>query len=110
LIPIKERALAAEGSGGEVFINNSNVLPETIKVLSDTYGSQWADSVLKTAYYTYGIDSVAKKIWRTNGSQFEIISDFKVEKFLLDNIPMGENDTDVYIGLKNIKTHYNAGK
>lgn len=110
LIPVNERALAAEGSGGNVFINTSNVLPETLKVLSDMYGSQWKDSIVKTPYYIYGVDAVAKKIWRTNGSQFQIISDFKVEKFLLENIPIGENDTEVTLGLKNISTHYNAGK
>jgi hypothetical protein len=38
------------------------------------YGSQWADSVMKVpgqsgnnSIYVYGVDTVAKKIWRTNG-------------------------------------------
>lgn len=110
LIPVNERALAAEGSGGEVYINNSNVLPETPRILSDMYGSQWKQSIVKTPYYIYGVDVARKKIWRTNGSQFEIISDFRVEKFLVENLPIQENDTLPFIGLKNIVTHYNANK
>ena len=76
LIPVNERAVAGEGSGGNVFINTSNVLPENPKMLSDTYGTQWPESVVQTPYFVYGVDTVGKKIWRTNGDQFEIISDF----------------------------------
>ncbi|MGM9965217.1 MAG: hypothetical protein ACI32Z_08775 [Clostridium sp.] len=39
LIPINERAIAGEGSGGNVYINTSNVLPENPKIISDTFGS-----------------------------------------------------------------------
>nr|DAT46343.1 MAG TPA: trimer Lung surfactant protein D coiled-coil trimerization [Caudoviricetes sp.] len=31
------------------------------------YGSQWQESIIKTPYYVYGVDTVGKKIWRTNG-------------------------------------------
>ena len=110
LIPVNERALAAEGSGGEVYINNSNVLPETPKILSDMFGSQWAESIVKTPYYVYGVDAARKKIWRTNGAQFEVISDFRVEKFLLDNLTIDNNDVLPVLGIKNIVTHYNANK
>jgi hypothetical protein len=66
-LPIKERVLASEGAGGQVFINNNNVLPETMRIINDSIGSQWADSIIKTPYYVYGIDTTVKKIWRTNG-------------------------------------------
>jgi hypothetical protein len=39
LLPIKERTLTGEGAGGNVYINTNNVLPTTMNVLSDTYGS-----------------------------------------------------------------------
>lgn len=110
IIPVNERAVAGEGAGGNVFINTSNVLPENPKMLSDMYGSQWAESVLKTPYYVYGVDTVGKKIWRTNGSQFEIISDFKIQKFLNDNISLTERELEPIIGVRNVKTHYNAFK
>lgn len=110
IIPVNERAVAGEGAGGNVFINTSNVLPENPKMLSDMYGSQWAESVLKTPYYVYGVDTVGKKIWRTNGSQFEIISDFKIQKFLNDNISLTERELEPIVGVRNVKTHYNAFK
>lgn len=110
LIPVNERAVAGKGSGGDVFINTSNVLPENPKMLSDMYGTQWAESVIKTPYYVYGVDTVGKKIWRTNGSQFEIISDFKIQAFLNDNITLTERELTPIIGVRNVKTHYNAYK
>ena len=111
LLPVNERALAATGSGGEVFINNSNVLPDALNaIISDKFGSQWADSVIKTPYYVYGVDASTKKIWRTNGKTLQILSDMKVEKFLKENIPLAENDSTPYIGIKNVKTHYNQTK
>ena len=33
--------------------------------------------------YVYGVDTVAKKIWRVKGQEIEILSDFKVNKFLI---------------------------
>lgn len=47
LIPVNERAVAGEGAGGNIFINTSNVLPENPKMLSDTFGTQWGESVIK---------------------------------------------------------------
>lgn len=110
LIPVNERAVAGEGSGGNVFINTSNVLPENPKMLSDTYGTQWPESVVQTPYFVYGVDTVGKKIWRTNGDQFEIISDFKIEEFLNENITLSEREMTPIIGVRNVKGHYNAFK
>ena len=110
LIPVNERAIAASGSGGDVFINTSNVLPENPRIISDKYGSQWADSIIKTPYFIYGLDAVNKKIWRTDGERLEIISDFKVQKFLNDNITLTERELTPIMGIRNIKTHYNAFK
>jgi len=68
LIPVNERAVAGQGQGGNVYINTSNVLPENPKIISDTYGSNFADSIIKTPRFVYGVDTVAKKIWRTDGN------------------------------------------
>ena len=110
LIPVNERAVAASGSGGQVFINTNNVLPDNPRIISDKYGSQWSESIIKTPYYIYGLDAVARKIWRTDGERIEIISDFKVQKFLNDNITLTERELTPIIGIRNIKTHYNAFK
>lgn len=111
LLPVNERIQTGEGDGGAIFINTKNVLPENPQmVLSDIIGSQWAESVVKTPYAVYGVDTVAKKIWRTDGQQLETISDFKVNKFLVDNLSLSERETTPIIGIRNVKTHYNANK
>lgn len=110
LIPVNERAVAGHGAGGNVFINTSSVLPENPMVLSDMFGSQWSESIVKTPFYVYGVDTVAKKIWKTDGNKVEIISDLRVQKFLVDNISLTETETEPIIGVRNVKTHYNAYK
>ena len=111
LLPVNERIQTGEGDGGAIFINTKNVLPENPQVvLSDMIGSQWAESVVKTPYAVYGVDTVAKKIWRTDGQHLETISDFKVNKFLVDNLSLSERETTPIIGIRNVKTHYNANK
>ena len=117
LIPVNERAVAGEGSGGNVYINTSNVLPENPKIISDMFGSQWPESVLKvpgktgdSAQLVYGVDTVAKKIWCTDGNTLTCISDFKVQEFLNNNITLGERELTPKIGIRNVKTVYNAFK
>ena len=110
LISVNERALAAEGQGGNIYINTSNVLPENPKVISDTFGSQWKESIIKTPLGVYGVDTVAKKIWRTNGTDFECISDFKIQEFLNQNISLSERELSPIVGIRNVKTHYNINK
>lgn len=109
-IPVNERAVAGEGAGGTVYINTSNVLPENPKIISDKYGSQWKESIIKTPYGIYGVDTISKKIWRTNGESFECISDFIVQKFLNNSITLTERELDPIIGVRNVKTHYNEFK
>lgn len=110
LLSINERALAGEGSGGPIYINTNNVLPETPKNISDTYGSQWKDSIIKTPKAVYGVDTIAKKIWRTDGTKLEIISDFRIQEFLNNNISLTERELTPIIGIRNVKSHFNKFK
>jgi hypothetical protein len=117
LIPVNERAVAGEGAGGNIYINTSNVLPENPKIISDMFGSQWPESILKvpgktgdSAQYVYGVDTIAKKIWRTDGNTLTCISDFRVQEFLNKNITPGERELTPKIGIRNVKTVYNAFK
>lgn len=110
LIPVNERAMMKNESGENVYINTDTVLPKNPKVLSNSFGSLWAGSIKATSKYIYGIDTVAKKIWRTDGKTFEIISDLKVQQFLNDKILLKETDTLETLGKNVIKTHYNAFK
>ena len=98
-------------------VATSKVLPEAPTVISDMFGSQWADSILKTpgkrgdsTQYVYGVDTVAKKIWKTDGSSLICISDVKVQEFLNNNITLGERETTPILGVRNVKTCYNSYK
>lgn len=108
---INERILAGQSDGEPVFINTNNVLPEELTIITDTYGTQWPDSVVKSENgYVYGVDTIAKKLWRVKGQQIELLSDFRVNQFLNENITLGEKELYPIIGLKNVKTHYNNNK
>lgn len=110
LLPIRERTLTGQGAGGNVYINTNNVLPETMNVLSDSFGSQWKDSIIQTPQGVYGVDTVAKKIWKATGDSFKIISDFAIQEFLNNNISLTERELDPIIGVRNVKSHYNKYK
>ena len=116
LIPVNERAVAAQGQGGMAYINTSNVLPEHPNIISESYGSQWADSILVTPQdgeigaQVFGVDTVAKKIWRVQNSSFQILSNVTVQEFLNRNITLGERELTPILGIRNVKTTYNAFK
>lgn len=114
IAPVNQQVV--QQSAGQ-FIAASKVLPEAPTVISDMFGSQWADSVLKvpgltgdSKQYVYGVDTVAKKIWRTDGNQLECISDSRVQEFLNNNITLSERELTPKLGIHNVKTCYNAYK
>lgn len=110
MIPVNERALVKNEMGEDVYINTDTVLPKNPKELSNNYGSLWYDSIVVSPRFIYGIDTVAKKIWRTNGESFEVISDLKIQSFLNNNIKLFSVDTDRTPGIHSIKSHFNAFK
>lgn len=109
ILPVHERIQSGNGQG-EIYINQKNVLPEFPIVITDSFGSMWKDSVISTKSGVYGVDTVAKKIWKYNGQSFVNISDLKVQKFLNDHIDLSEFDKQEYVGHINVKTHYNQFK
>lgn len=109
-IPIKEKGQIGQGEGGPIYLNSIDILPEKPLMLSKIYGSQWKDSIIKSQRFIYGVDTVGKKIWRTDGREFHIISDFKIQKFLNDNISLSERERSPIMGIRNVKSHYNAFK
>ena len=114
LAEVNPQAIANQNGA---YVSNANVLPEKLHIISDMYGSQWADSVMKVPgqsgnnnIYVYGVDTVAKKIWRTDGQRLVCISDQKVQEFLNNNITLGERELTPKLGIRNVKTCYNAFK
>ena len=99
---------------GLVSINNTTDKPSQVlsdlDMISDVYGSQWGESVIKTPSGIYGVDTVAKKIWRVRSGQIELISDLKVQEFLNQNITLSERELTPVLGVRNVKTFYNAFK
>ena len=99
---------------GLVSINNSAEHPSQVlsdlNMITDTFGSQWKDSVIKTPGGIYGVDTVAKKIWRIKQGQIELISDLKVQEFLNQNITLSERELTPLLGVRNVKTVYNEFK
>ena len=85
-------------------------LPPSCTMLSENIGSIWKDSILTTEQGIYGVDSVAKCIWKISANGLQILSEMHIEKFLIDNLDMSEFETTPFIGHRNIKTHFNAFK
>ena len=107
LVPVNPKALMQTTTGEAIHIYGHGVLPDEMTVISQDYGSKYEHSVLRTPIGIYGIDVDAKKVWRFSDKQgFETISDMKVETYLKDNLESYE----VEIGVKDIRTHYNAKK
>lgn len=110
IAPINERIMTGGGTGGNVYINTGNVLPEILNMITTDYGTQWPESVVQTPHGVYGIDTVAKKLWKYDGNQIELLSDDRVQQFLNNNITLTENELTPIVGVRNVKTHYNAFK
>ena len=108
IIPINEKALLQTTTEQTIHIYGHGVLPEQMTIVSQDYGSKYADSVIKTPIGIYGIDTDAKKIWRfSSNSGFETLSDMKIETFLNKNLlPNYSIDIDKC----DVRTHYNAFK
>lgn len=86
-------------------------LPAEVSVVTQDIGSMWKDSVIQTQGYIYGLDTVAKILWRIDSSgKFTNLSQIRVEKFLIDSIDLSEFVRSPYVGRVNVKSHYNAFK
>ena len=109
ILPV-DRSIKTEQEASP-YLASRNVLPAQVTTLSKDFGSMWKNSVLQTPNNTiYGVDTVGKKIWRTNGQNVEFISDHYVTKFLNDFIDLSEFDYRAYQGHLDVKTHYNNFK
>ena len=114
ILPVNERVESGQGIGGPVFVNSNKILPDVPSMISDKFGSCWKDSIIKTPYAIYGVDTSTKKIWKITGSTtlptLSVISDFKIENFLKEHLDVDDTEQQIQIALRNVKSHYNQTK
>lgn len=110
IIPVNEKALIQTTEGQNIHMYGAGVLQKKITLISDIYGSSWKDSIIRTPRALYGVDTYAKKIWKFSSNGFELISEFKIQSFLNDNINLKQLEKEVLLGVRNVKTHFNAFK
>lgn len=110
MLPV-DRSTKSE-SDATPYLASRNVLPAQVSIITSDYGSMWKDSILKVpdSPVLFGVDTVARKIWKLSTNGIEFISDHVVTKFLNDFIDLSEYDFEEYQGHINVKTHYNAFK
>lgn len=110
ILPINEKALMQTTTEQSIHIYGHGVLPDQLSIISQDFGSLWADSIIRTPIGIYGVDTAAKKIWRFSDSKgFETLSDMKVQRFLNDNINLGLTKQET-LGITNVKSHFNNYK
>ena len=111
IIPVNEKALLQTTEGANIHMYGAGVLQKQVVLISDKIGSTWKDSIVKTQVAIYGVDTDNHKIWRySNENKLEIISDFKMQRYLHDNIDLNEYEKYTILGVRNVKSHYNAFK
>lgn len=111
IIPINEKALISTNTGQSIHMYGAGVLQNQITLISPDFGSIWKESIVRTPLGIYGVDTYAKKIWRFSENKgLELLSDFKIQRFLNDNINLKELEKYPVIGSRNVKTHFNMYK
>lgn len=110
VVPISERIVAGSGEAGPVYMQANNVLSPTPLFIETTFGTTWKESVISTQFGIYGVDTIGKKIWKTDGQQVTVLSDMVLGRFLNEHMDFCDWDKAVKLGFKRVKTHYNAFK
>lgn len=111
IIPINEKALISTSTGQSIHMYGAGVLQTQVSLISPDYGSIWAESIIRTPYGVYGVDTYAKKIWRYSDQKgLELLSDMKIQRFLNDHITLYEHEKYPTIAVRNVKSHFNNYK
>jgi hypothetical protein len=114
LLGINERyGIQGDGTAlaSAIYFNSIGVLPapQNTNTISDVYGSRWQFSILSSDNHIYGIDIDKAKIWRFTGQQLELISDYKIQKFLREIKDIYNNKPESFLGHQ-VRTYYDVLK
>ncbi len=105
-IGVDERSMIP-GSEGDIFMDSAKALASKSEVKSTVLGSNQPKSVVVTGNFVYGVDTKQYKVWRTNGTDFKIISDLRVQSWIKDAVEAVNTDiSDKFI----VFTTYDARK
>ena len=62
IIPVNEKALLQTTEGANIHMYGTGVLQKQVVLISDSVGSTWKDSIIKTPVAIYGVDTENHKI------------------------------------------------
>jgi len=68
----------------DIYIDDAQVLASKATVLNSKVGSINPESIITTYSTIYGVDFIKNKIWRISGSSVEVLSDYKIEQYLIN--------------------------
>ena len=112
IVAINPRGLVnTEGGAGSIFVQGIGVLYDKPQSISTEYGSTWQFSICKTDNSVYGVDIRKNKLWQIKGGVMILISDYKIQIFLLkikDLFLINNPNTVIYFS--DIRTYWDKYK
>ncbi|MCK5788273.1 MAG: hypothetical protein KAH32_04715 [Chlamydiia bacterium] len=71
-------------SESDIYIDDAQVLASKATVINAKVGSINPESIIISYSTIFGVDFIRNKIWKVSGSAVEVITDYKIEQFLID--------------------------
>ena len=68
----------------DIYIDDAQVLASKAVVLNSKIGSTNPESIISTYNTVYGVDFIRNKVWRISGESVEVLSDYKIEQYLIN--------------------------
>jgi len=91
---VNEQSAISNNSGGSVYIGSPDILGQNFSYLSRHLGSKWIGSVIPSRNYIYFVDTITSKVVRFSSQGVQVLSDFKVAKYITEMSSKYSNDTN----------------
>jgi len=112
VITVDGRTLVNQSN--EIYVDDIQALAPKAQLLSTTVGSINPESITTTYSTIYGVDLQTNKVWKLNGKQIMVISDYSVEQLLLEAKDglnkYTDKDNNVIKGIPKIYLSYDGTK
>jgi len=93
-------------SQDEIFVDEAKVLAPKATILSAHFGSINPESIIASATTVYGVDYIRAKVWRIEGRNIKILSDYAVDALIREF--KKTIDSDASLGVPKLYTSYDA--